>query len=68
MQQFTQRTLTPASVSGCPYRPRNRHPDGRTDDQVATLVDHIRSNVDYGRDADEYLATLPDNLADLLDE
>ena len=41
--------------------------DNRTTEQVETLTSIIRANVDYGRDADEYLATLPDNLAELLD-
>lgn len=41
--------------------------DDRTADQIETLTGIIRANVDYGRGADEYLATLPDNLADLLD-
>ncbi len=41
--------------------------DDRTDEQVDTLTRYIRSNVDYGRNADEFLETLPDNLADLLD-
>ena len=41
--------------------------DDRTDEQVDFLVDHIHANTDYGRDAEDFLATLPDNLADLLD-
>jgi hypothetical protein len=40
----------------------------RTDDQVNRIVGVIRDNTDYGRGADDYLETLPDNLADLLDD
>jgi hypothetical protein len=42
--------------------------DGRTDEQVAELVAIIRNNITYHEDASKYLATLPDNLADLLDD
>lgn len=42
--------------------------DDRTDEQVDTLVGIIRDNITYGRDASEYLESLPDNLADLLDD
>ena len=41
--------------------------DDRTEEQVETLTRHIRDNIEYGRDATEFLGTLPDNLADLLD-
>jgi hypothetical protein len=42
--------------------------DDRTDEQVSELVDIVRSNINYGQDASEYLESLPDNLADLLDD
>lgn len=42
--------------------------DDRTDEQVDELVAIICGNIDYGRDASEYLDSLPDNLADLLDD
>lgn len=42
--------------------------DDRTAEQVETLAGIIRANVEYGCDADDYLETLPDNLADLLDD
>jgi hypothetical protein len=41
--------------------------DDRTDEQVDSLVGYIHANIDYGRDAEDFLATLPDNLADLID-
>lgn len=42
--------------------------DDRTDDQIAELTDYVLGGIEYGRDATEFLESLPDNLAELLDD